>query len=594
MALCTTAVPFATVARLVVLLLSLSLPALAATPTSAVPPSRSLTLHKAKDTGDAIFNPLRPPSHGRPSRQQGDHYAGSVWWADGGWLAYPFSSSMTLDKERALLPPLRRRQPIYCYFDAAATSAGPEQEAEKELLLTWRRAWWARGFRPVILTAADALRNPTYDTLQLDLVSPQVQHQLMSFLAWEMRSGGVLTDYTLLPIVSKDDSLLSFIGRGNFARLTKWSDLGDSLFVGPKHSIAHFLRYFSDPHHVKLLQVSMVDVPDALLRVDHGPASLASYTHATIASKYSKVSDAYKKGRAEGLISLNSLITAHLHNAWQTQFTDGIEVLKPHPQHMTAAISQGTRLAQKLASCPETPMPSSCPPNVAECTPCVARMPMRVSTPARYHNKSTIFSIGTVPHPWTLAMLNNMRESLNVSWIRRESPRDWWLTKVTQDFLGTGVSSSRRILSLKEAMVGHDAMSRSFWLVAEGKPPADLSWHFGFSIPQRGMDRGESQSPVPAHRLAQQGDVVADYYINGPLASDQDVAKERLVLDKATHAVFHIESEDGARLRTSFEAWSMGDSEAWKFVRALTARNMLELQAMYNSDSEKKESVAHI
>lgn len=64
------------------------------------------TLNKGKDSiTKSILNPFRQPSH-PPLRQKDDEYMGTSWWADWMWLAVPFSSSITLDEDRALLPPL--------------------------------------------------------------------------------------------------------------------------------------------------------------------------------------------------------------------------------------------------------------------------------------------------------------------------------------------------------------------------------------------------------------------------------------------------------------------------------------------------------
>ncbi|KAF9768935.1 hypothetical protein IL306_013703, partial [Fusarium sp. DS 682] len=108
--------------------------------------------------GVTELNPFRGPAHPPPTRAQ-DSYQGTSWWADWKW-SVPFSSSLTLDEDRALLPPLQDRPFIYCYYDATVKKSREEKDADSDLLLTWRRAWWAQGFRPTILGSSEATGNP--------------------------------------------------------------------------------------------------------------------------------------------------------------------------------------------------------------------------------------------------------------------------------------------------------------------------------------------------------------------------------------------------------------------------------------------------
>lgn len=517
----------------------------------------------------AVLSPLRPP------RQSDDEYAGASWWANWKWNSVPFSSSLTLDDDRALLPPLTPRQPIYCYYDDGADKPPEERDAEGELLLTWRRAWWARGFRPFVLSSAEAMRHPSYARLDGLDMAPAARRDLVRWLAWHTMGGGVLAHYTLLPTATDEDPTLTFLRRGDFPQLRRWKDLGDALLVGQGDDIGAALQKAMHPANLDMLETGVTYLPGGSIDIDETPAPLSSYAPTIVDKKYPKVALDFKKGRARGLRTLNRLITTHLHISWQNRFPEGIEVLKPHPEHTTTMVKRALRLASRLASCSGSPMPSTCPPNQPRCAPCVATAPMRVSTPARYRNSTKVFSIGTVPHPWTFALLDNLQQSFNISWIRRESPRDPWLTAVTQALLGAGASGNRRVMSLKEAIAGEHATSRSLWLVAENDVPFDISWYFGFAVPEHGMDQGKSESPVPAARLAKKKPK-APRPGNGPVASREDLAREVPLLKRAKQVVALIEPTDEARMRASLEAWNMADTEAWKFVRAFQARNFLE------------------
>ncbi|KAM4059223.1 hypothetical protein HRG_007916 [Hirsutella rhossiliensis] len=577
-------IPRFTARRLASLLLCLSLLAitLIALVTGAVlsSPARvayhsNIAAPRSSDArSQTVLTPFRPLSH-RPPRQNDDEYAGASWWADWKWLSVPFSSSLTFDNDRALLPPLTPRQPIYCYYDAAANKPLEEKHAESELLLTWRRAWWARGFRPLILSPAEAMQHPSYARLKRLDMEPAVRKDLTRWLAWHTVGGGILAHYTLLPTATDDNPALSSLRRGEFPYLTRWKDLGDALLVGQEDDVGAVIEHAIQPAKLRMLETGMTDLPGGLIEIDKTPAPLASYTQSVVGKKYPKVALDFKKGRARGLRSLNKLITTHLHIFWQNRFPEGIEVLKPHPEHTTAMIRRAVKLALQLASCSESPMPSTCPPNHPRCAPCVATAPMRVSTPARYRNSRKVFSIGTVPHPWTFALLDNLQESFNISWIRRESARDPWLTAVTQALLGAGASGNRRVMSLKEAIAGEHATSRSLWLVAENEMPVDISWYFGFAVPEHGMDQGKSESPVPAVRLMRKK-AKAHQPGNGPVASKGDLALEAPLLERARHVVAQTKATEETRMRASLEAWNMADTETWKFVRAFQARNAKE------------------
>lgn len=600
-------VPPFTARRLTFLLLGLSIFAIAliSTLTSGVPASPSLSAYDTKlsvphvpnmpHIGDSLsksfLNPFRQKSHPPPHNDK-DEYAGSSWLSDWKWLKVPFSSIITVDEDRALLPPLKPRQPVYCYYDATAKKTTEEKDAESELLLTWRRAWWAQGFRPVILSASEAMNNPSYDLIQRLNVDPDLMADLMRWLAWDTMDGGILTHYTLLPAVAKEDSLLAFLRRGEYPHLTRWKDLEDALFVGHKDQIKSAIQAVTniDPKKLASVKSLISGVPDEVIKVEKATMPLAAYTPVIIAKKYAKVADEIKRHRASGLVSLNKLITTHLHVAWQNRFSDGIEVIKPFPDHMSTLVSNALQLARDLASCSDSPMPATCPPNLPRCTPCVAMSPMPVTTPTRFHNTSKVFSIGTVPHPWTLTLVKEMRESFNVSWIRQESPRDSWIRTVTEALLGPGVTTTLRLVRLKEAVAGDYATSRSLWVAAEKDMPSDMSWYFGFAIPKKVLDLGQAQPPVPADRLPGKENK-QPHKNNGPVVTPEERASEQPLIDQAKKVIGLTKSTDETRLRASLEAWNMADMEIWKFVRAFQSRRHQEreewekLEAKYSGGS---------
>jgi len=78
---------------------------------------------------------------------------------------------------------------------------------------------------------------------------------------------------------------------------------------------------------------------------------------------------------------------------------------------------------------------------------------------------------------------------------------------------------------------------------------------------------------------------------NGPVATEEDLALEPPLLEKARNVVAQTKSSSETRLRASLEAWNMGDTEVWKFVRAFQSRRLMvrlaweKEEAKYSSGS---------
>ena len=524
------------------------------------------------------LNPFRQPSH-PPPRQKNDTHAESSWYSDWKWLYIPFSSSITLDENRSLLPPLKERTPIYCYYDTTIDKSDADKDADSELLLTWRRAWWAQGFKPVILSAAEAMANPMYEELQHRDMAPAVRTELMRWLAWENMGGGLLAKDLVFPMGAREAPLLASLRRGRFPALTRWKDMGDGLFAGPKADVTAAIKLAMSSPQLGGGKaagatdfISLMPAGSDPFTEDATPASLAYYDAGTIAKKYAKVADAIRADRAAGLESLNQLVNSHLHVCWQNTFPDGIAVLKPYPEHTTHMVSHAMELASRLDTCSESPLPSSCPPNMPRCSPCVAKQPGRISTPGVYRNTTTLYTIGTVPHPYTLQSLSNMRARIDVPWIRRESQRDAWIAMLTRELLGTGLSGAPRLLRFKEAVAGEFATARSLWISAETPVPEDIDYHFGFAVPRHGMATGRSETPVPGPERRPRPYRDAD---DGPEPNPDDLAREPALLDRAKKIGRSRDRADRL-IRDAIEAWNLADTEAWRFARAFLARNHVE------------------
>ncbi|KAK0723213.1 hypothetical protein B0T26DRAFT_750507 [Lasiosphaeria miniovina] len=556
--------------------------------------SKSLKSHWAS----SIYH-FKQPSHA-PERQSNDTYGDSSWYSNFRWLSMPFSSSVTLDHNRQVLPVMHKRPAIYCYYDNTLVKDDKKlRESESDLLLAWRRAWWAQGFKPVILSAAEAANNPRYGELtKREGMDPALLADFMRWLAWENMGGGLLASHLVFPMAPYNDPMLAFLRRGEFPALTMWKDLGDGLFVGPTAEVTAAIKLAMASPHLKIakdfLTTLSSDTNEKIFTVDEHANSLAYYQPSTRETKYTKVAEAMTTSSASGVQDLTQLIESHLHLTWQSFFPDGIDVVKPLPHHTTHLISPAYQLALRLTRCPATPMPKSCPPNIAQCTPCDDETRrLRISTPAHYRNTSTVYTIGTVPHPYTAASLANPRTHIDVRWVRRDSGgRDPWVVDLTQDLCARGVSAGPRLLRFKEAVASDLGAAHSLWLLAERDLPDDLDWHFGFAVPDddepdEAADRPKTTPPKlpPMHDPK-----------DGPQPTAEELSLEQALLARAQAIVGAGDGEgkqsksrtsrEDAVVRDAVEAWNLADVEAWRFTRAVLARRTVERKTWDEAESK--------
>ncbi|KAA8574570.1 hypothetical protein EYC84_006019 [Monilinia fructicola] len=377
---------------------------------------------------------------------------------------------------------------------------------------------------------------------------------------WEL---DYFCNYLTLPMGPYEDQTLSFLRRGEYPLLTRYDEMGSGIFSGSKSDITAAVKAALANTKLKDVKDFVGAVPKDTFEIDPSHDSLAFYQTKIVEQKYPQIAKGFEGNGAAGLQLLNKLIISHLHQTWQNIFTEGISVVKPEPEHMSYLIEPALQLAEYLAQCPDSPMPASCPPNRPKCKPCVASSPMKISTPAFYRNTSGLYTIGTVPHPYTMSTLSSFQEKIDIRWIRRESPRDAWLSTLTKELLGTGVSGTPRIIKFKEAVASPHGTSHSLWLTAEKEIPSDLDWHFGFTIPRNATDTGKSETPVPGPERRPKP--VHDPK-DGPVPTEEDKKKEEILLAKAKTFGGSDKTED-LKIRGAVEAWNLADTEAWRFAR---------------------------
>jgi hypothetical protein len=538
------------------------------------------------------LNPFRTPAHSPPPEQANSTSGEARWYSDWKWMN-PFSSSITLDENRAVLPPLPKRPPVYTYFDADWYKDDTALDSVHELLRIWRRAWWAQGFKPVVLGRPDAMNNPLYVKMGNLQLQDDLKTDVMRWLAWGNMGTGIMANYLALPMAPHSHPLLAYLRRGEYPRLTRYDGLDSGLFDGPKDQINKAIETAlntKQPIEAKSL-VNML--PDDTFHIDTKQSAIAFYSTQNIKKYYKTIADKLasddKDVSRDGLRLLPQLIVSHLHTTWQNSFSSGIAVLKPLPDHMFTLVKPAIELARNLSQCTESPQPSSCPPNNQKCTPCVSSHPLLITQPAFFRNTSDLFTIGTVPHPYTMASVQHQSDSLTVRFIRRTTKRDEWLLAATKELLGTGTSSFSRIPTLKDAVASDYGSARSLWLTPENLSDEnnpqlrrDLSWILGFPIPtlDSTLDSGHSETPVPGPERRPPAPKP-----EGKIPDPIQLVRENDLLQKARLVLKNQGPRDGAVIRDAIEAWNLADTEVWRFVRAWNARRRVERQKW--EDEEK-------
>lgn len=516
---------------------------------------------------------FRPVAH-RPPEQKDSSSGELKWYNDWTWLN-PFSSSITLEEDRSVLPPIRPRQPVYTFYESGDKSDDQEKEADRKLLLAWRRAWYAQGFQPVVLTRAEAMNNQLYEAVQQLKIDPALQADLLRWLAWEHMGTGLLADWHCFPMARYDDWLLSSLRREPLpTHLTRFENFDSGLFAGEKSRIGEAIKEAIkavNAHAISIMEL----IPPEFFRIEK-PTSLAFYNAATVSTHYSTLSDKHAGSSAARRLALVELVNAHLHNTFQNSFSSGIAILRPLPERTTALVEPALRLAKVLAQCPSAQFPS-CPPNRPKCQPCVSSSkPMPIIQPSAFKNTTNLFTIGLVPHPYTLISLQSGSEEITARYIRREVARDPWLMEVTKDLLGPELAGPSRVVVFKDFVAGDTAMASSIWMTAENLsakpgedlPPAlldEMEWQFGFIIPRdlQMKAKGErEETPSPP-------DSPPEEKKDSTMLRHEELEKQYGLIEKARE-VLKNRPKDSNRVGIIgvAEAWNLADSEVWRFVRA--------------------------
>lgn len=216
-------------------------------------------VHKLS-TSSIISNAHQPPSS---ANSTADSFYSAL-----DWHQY-FSSSVSKEENRVALPKLPNRCPIYTYYDGKAE--GVDHALEKKLLQAWRRAYWAKGFKPVVLGPADALQSSLHTALTRKAMAPELKKSLYRWLAWHHMGSGILADYRLHPMGDKNAPILKTLRTCNFPHLTRLEELSGALYYGPRTGIDKALKYLDSteiPAGIKTIEEATDSSPVDIFRID--------------------------------------------------------------------------------------------------------------------------------------------------------------------------------------------------------------------------------------------------------------------------------------------------------------------------------------
>ena len=502
------------------------------------------------------------PTH-RPEPQKNSTSGDIHWYSDLKWLN-PFSSSITFDEYRSVLPPLRTRPPIYTFYDGAAEKDEKVRAEENKLLLIWRRAWWAQGLRPVVLGPSEAAKHPLYASVKAKKPNAQLESDVLRWLAWGQMGSGILANWLCVPLSVRDDKLLTQLRSGRYSKLTVFDGLGSGLLTGDQEAINGALKDALDSPKFGDSK-ALIDILS--INAEFKPASIGFYDANAVAERYKPVSNKLAENKPEGLASLAELILSHLHLTFRNRFPDGFAVLTPFPSKTHLVTHAAYSLANALRDCPKSPMQDSCPLNQPSCKPCSPSTAPPILTPEAYANSSSTYTIGTLPHPYTLASLLSRTRDITTRHIRRDTKRDRWIGAVTDKTLGEKLGGPSRLVGFKDAVAGDIGTARSFWMI-DGQEPArkDIEYHFGFTLPTFNVSEA-SLPPIPNMSLGLEGSK------REKKSREKDVKLQKDLLEDAQELVRHkTKKKSKGGVKEMVEAWNLADTEAWRFVRAFRAR----------------------
>ena len=99
----------------------------------------------------------------------------------------------------------------------------------------------------------------------------------------------------------------------------------------------------------------------------------------------------------------------------------------------------------------------------------------------------------------------------------------------------------------------------------------DVSWIFGFAVPNEAASDGHSETPVPGPERRPPPPKV-----EGKILEPAEAKKEMKLLDSCREIINRGGPKGTQKAMQVVEAWNLADTELWRFVRAFGARRRVE------------------
>lgn len=365
-----------------------------------------------------------------------------------------------------------------------------------------------------------------------------------------------------------DDFTISALRRCDFAFLTRYEKLEGLLYTADGRTLSNAISAIisnpipsnsTEPALENLLPRELANV---LFNAKPTPPIMAAYTAEVVKKHYSMLEPK----------DLPRLINAHLHQTFLSHYREGgIAILSPFGDALAALLHPAAELAQRLAQCPTAPLSNTCAPNggpqdpkCMACAKCIlCAKALTITRVERFDNATNTFLLATVPHPLhVLALAHSADLRLDADgaddairrFVRRNTQRDPWLRAATKDLVPSGLGPGPRLTRIKDAVVsgtGADPGVRdALWSTPE-TGWENVEWQLGFTLPTR-----EEASEMPN----------AD-----PKMID--------IVKLADAAV-----KKAGKKRSVVERWSLADTEAWRFAKAIGERRKVEREGWSKSE----------
>ncbi|KAK7203133.1 hypothetical protein BZA70DRAFT_82396 [Myxozyma melibiosi] len=518
----------------------------------------------------------------------------------------PFSFSVsTADSDVAVIPQQLDRCPIYSFFDEAEFAAlGVNVTIERAVLERWKRAIWAYGFMPVVLTTEDSKKNPRFNELEaIPSLRAHKKIDTLKYLAWSTAPTGILANHRIFPFTTKpNQNELKHLRECQFGLLTVYKDLGSDFVTGANKAVDEFVANAFTTGH----RGNIAGYVDEIVIVEPKIGVFVHYTEEFVESTYKNMPPEL----------LPDVINAHMHNNWLSRFSDGIEIVEPFPSTDRILHYPALSTAYALTVCPPEELEQFCPPGKEKCYKCNSNLPSGFIKFAEVIGRTkSAFKFVTVPHPLThLALTYSTANPLSADFVRRKTTRDAFTKAVTDEIVEEGVGAPDRMLELKKlAAANYEVLDDQYYAIWEAQldmsPACALDnyfeWALGFSFGGVLRNSGSSQaddddaetststtpgkssvdSPASpfsvlsiqldqclpaseAKQLHKDAEAIGRPSRNGvppPLQPTKDV------INAARNGVLSTTAAM-KRTRKMIEGWNLADAELWRFVRAMNER----------------------